>query len=258
MTIISEKKTKQVFGAVLGYRNSEKVEIFYSFEFLNTTPESLTPSFDLEFIENRKKLTDQLFQNQNYELIGFYLTIDNITDITSSNLYFSEMQKIMKYYMVVDPVCLVLGTNLDNRDELPIDFYVSQTSFFKKIPHKIEGNDSERITLDSVMKFSEKANKESATKQNLKAFKNALDVLRLNLKNILNAAEQMKYRNDLKFQAFLDDIISNFPTSNSDRMNRIMEDKNYENSIMNTLCSCTLNAVYAKNFDLINNLANSK
>jgi len=253
MTIISNNIIKQVFGALLGIRTLNKIEVFYSFEFLNLTPENQQQKFDLEFIENRKSLTDQLFQNQNYELLGFYCTTPNLTDYEISNLENSELKKIMEIYNITEPVFLVLGTDIDNKEELPINFYSSKNSIYDKIPHKIEGSDSERITLDTVMKFSEKEVKESATKQNLKAFKNALDVLRFDLNNILNTAEDEKFKNDASFQSLLSDLISNFPTSNSSRMNQIIEDKNHENAIMNNLCSCTFNNVYLKNYELVNN-----
>lgn len=264
MSIITKKKTKQVFGALLGLRSESKIEVFYSFEFLNLTPENQTPKFDLEFIENRKSLTDQLFQSQNYELIGFYFTFEDPSKVNKASFYLSEIEAVMTKYSVSNPVCLILGTDLEQKDELPVDFYVSsffsqsEKNEFEKIPHKIEGSDSERITLDTVMKFSEKAEKESAAKQNLKAFKNALDVLKFDLSQILEAASKEGNKKDPKFQALLADVVANFPSNNSARMNQIIEDKNYENSVMNGLCSCTLNKVYVKNFELMNNVANNK
>ncbi len=258
MSIITSKKTKQVYGALLGVRSESKIEVFYCFEFLNTTPENENPAFDFEFIENRKKLTDQLFQTQNYELIGFYLTCQNPSKVKIADLYISQLHAVMSKYGVSDPVCLVLGTDLEQKDELPVDFFTSKNADFAKISHKIEGSDSERITLDTVMKFSEKSDKESAAKQNLNAFKNALDVLRLNLSSILEAAEKDVNKKDPRFQVLLADLLANFPSSNSSRMNQIIEDKNYENSIMNSLCSCTLNKVYVKNSELMSNLSKFK
>jgi len=258
MNIVTNKKTKHVFGALLGLRNESKIEVFYSFEFLNTTPENYTPKLDLEFIEDRKKLTDQLFQSQNYDLIGFYYTCEDPSKLNNSNIYLPELQAVMSKYYVSDPVCLILGTNFEQKDELPLDFYAWKNYNFEKISHKIEGNDSERITLDTVMKYSEKADKESAAKQNLNAFKNAMDVLIFNLNNTLQAAEKEENKSDRQFQMLLADIVANFPSSNTPRMNQIIEDKNYENSVMNSLCSCSLNKVYFKNYELMNNLTNTK
>jgi len=258
MSIITNKKTKQVFGALLGLRNEEKIEAFYCFEFLYVAEENDTKKFDLEFIENRKKLTDHLFKSKNYEMIGFYYTTGDPSKLNKADLFLNEFQTVIEKYGIIEPVYLIMGTDLDNKDELPLDFYISKNSNFEKISHKIEGDDAERITLDTVMKFSEKADKESVNKQILNGFKNALDVLRFNLNNILEVAERDQYKKDPKFQTLLADVVANFPSSNSYRMNQIMEDKNYENSIMNGLGSCTLNEVYVKNYELMNYLTSQK
>ena len=249
MQITSNNKIKQVFGGLLGIKSQNKTEIFYSFEFLNLNPETYPPKFDMEFIDSRKKLTDQLFQNQNYELIGFYKTEEKNS---MENPLEIKLIEIMNFYSVINPYCLILGTNLDNLDELPVECFESKNFGnnlnFSRIPHKIEGSDSERITLDSVMKFSEKSTKESANEQNLKIFKNALDVLRINLSSVLEAGRLEKNKNDPIFQRNLSEVISNFPSFNSFMMKEVLVEKEYEKTVMNNLCSCTVNELYMKKY----------
>lgn len=253
MSIITNNLTKEVYGALLGIRNENKIEVFYSFEFLNSSSDSKLPKFNIEFIENRKNLTDQLFQQQNYEIIGFYATNENETFISEEQK--QELLSVMNFYKIENPCLLILNTNLEKTEELPVEIFYNfdkdNKNYFRKIPHKIEGSDSERITLDTVMKFSESelTEKESATKQNLKTFKNALDVLRANLGDLLKAAIDGKFAQDLTFQAMLSDVFSNLPASNNKNINQILENNNYENTIMNSLCSCTLNQVHAKNYE---------
>ena len=62
----------RVYGGLLGVISGKKIEVMTSFEFVNksTSPDNI--EIDLNFLEERKTLTDQLFPL--YQVLGFYST----------------------------------------------------------------------------------------------------------------------------------------------------------------------------------------
>ena len=92
----------------------------------------------------------------------------------------------MKNFSIENPLCLIISTDLENESDLPVAAFSfnSKENTCEKISHRIEGNDSERITLDTVMKFSENSKNESKNSQNYNTFKNAFEVLKGKLNEI--------------------------------------------------------------------------
>jgi hypothetical protein len=296
MFITSSGKITDVSGGLYGIRsisNSNndskginkknqisKIEIFYSIEFIklnnnNENDNDSNKEYDLNFIKNRKELSDHLFSNQNYELIGYFFTTPGKLDLTDENGNLKanpypnpkneELLKVMKHFSIENPICLILSTDIENENNLPISFFSlnSSNEKFEKLSHKIAGNDSERITLDTVMKFSENSNlKNEKTKnlktQNLKTFKNAFDVLKEKLNLILSSLKSEKFRNDKNFLKKVDEIICNIPNSSYDdnkdntntinvlsEMDKILEEKYYENVIINSINLNVVNKIFS-------------
>lgn len=265
MSISSNGKITQVFGGLYGVKNSQnKFEIFYSIEFL-----SKNNSFDPEFIKSRKELSDHLFRNQNYELIGYFLTYQgNLNDLKDKkfeeNLIKNQgVLNLMKNYSINNPICLLLSTNMENESDLPISLYnvnINNNSY-EKILNKIEGNESERITLDSVMNncniIDNSSNNNNS--QNLKTYKNAYEVLKGKLNGIIAAAKSEKFKNDEKFKEMFSHLISNIPKIDNEEnalnpmnLKNLLEDKEIESLIINSINLSVINK-YCERNNLSNN-----
>lgn len=228
MTITSDQKITKVFGGLLGQNKNNILEIFSAFEFYNTKSDSI--EFDLSYIDERKKMMEQLYPN--YEIVGFFMTSQS-TDCEPN----SELQKVMDYFGVVSPICLVLSTNLDKAEELPLACYEIDRNNFKKIDYILEGGDSERICLDTVTKSTDFQNNESAVIQNMLTIKSASDVLKTNLKTIKGACSNDKFKNDQYFIDLLEELINNYPQAKNEDTISYLTQQEKEIMVLNNICA---------------------
>jgi hypothetical protein len=155
----------------------------------------------------------------------------------------NEILKTMDFFGVVAPLCLVLSTDLSNSEELPVSVYQIEKNLHKyfKLPHIIEGFESERISLDTVTKSTDFQNNESAMIQNMLTFKSALEVLKSHLNLIKGASENDKFKNDPQFIALIDELVKNYPNVNSQDLMKMLNDKQEEFMILNNVCSDSIN-----------------
>lgn len=238
MKINTAGKVNRVYGGLLGHYKGDKCIVYTAFEFVNlSTDDKQMANFDITYIEERRKLTEQLYPN--YEIVGFFST--NLTLVPEKND--EEVIKLMEYFGVVTPVYLVLGTDLEKVEELPVATYkVDKTSkSFSKVEHILEGNESERVCLETVTRSGDIKNNESALVQNMETIKNAIGVLKSHLKTIKNSLDIPAFLNDPHYMSLLSEILYNYPDANNSDHLKFIKEKEEENLILNNLCASSIN-----------------
>jgi hypothetical protein len=250
MNITSDYKINKVFGGLLGQNMGNKSEIFSSFEFFNESEDDSLIKLDLSYIDERRKLTEQLYPN--YELLGFFLTSTN--KLPESNDV-EELVKVMDYFGVVSPLCLVLSTDLTNAEELPLAIYRVDKNKKRvvKLDHLIEGHESERICLDTITKSTDLQNNESAVIQNMVTLKNAVDVLKANLKLIKGAISDKKFYNDPNFIIMVDELVNNYPNVCSQDLIEMLNKNEEEILLLNNISSNSVNISLQGRLETFNN-----
>lgn len=237
MKVVSKGKINRVYGGLLGLQTGKKIELYYAFEFYNQCEDDSAINLDIAYIDERKKMTEQLFPN--YELLGFFTSNNGICPNDKDK----EVIKAMDYFGVVSPICLVLSTQVEDAEELPIAAYEinKHDKKFLKLSHEIEGFESERICLDTVTKSTDIQNNESAMIQNMETLRNALGMLKGNMKIIRNALNDKEFQQDPVFISQIDDLVKNYPdVLNPDLLN-LLHDKEEEILILNNICSSCIN-----------------
>jgi hypothetical protein len=237
MKVNTDNKVNRVYGGLLGQYKGNKCIIHTAFEFMNQSSDDQMTNFDLSYIEERRKLIEQLYPN--LEIVGFFST--NTTPISVD--IDKEAIKVMEYLGVVTPIQIVLGTDLTNVDELPIaSFKIDKnTKNITKIEHLLESNESERVCLETVTKSGDLQNNETALIQNMQTIKNAIGVLKSNMNLIKNSINDPKFQNDPHYLLLLNEIIYNYPdASNSDHLN-FLRSREEETLILNNLCASSIN-----------------
>jgi hypothetical protein len=248
MRVNTSSSSHRVFGGLLGQYKGDKCEIFSAFEFVNQSADESKIDLDLNYIDERRKLTEQLFPN--YEIVGFFVTNNN----SIPNEGDKEVLKAMDFFGVVTPLCLVMGTDLSTAEELPIAVYQIEkhSKNFIRIEHVLEGYESERICLETVTKASDFQNNESPMIQNMITIKNALDVLKGNLKLIKGAIKDEKFTHDLHFMSMLDELVKNYPNvCNPDHI-KMLHEKEEEILILNNLCADSIDLSLLGRIDTFN------
>jgi hypothetical protein len=238
MKINTAGKNNRVYGGLLGHYKGDKCIIYTAFEFVNlSADDNQMTNFDISYIEDRRKLTEQLYPN--YEIVGFFST--NTTLVPEKND--EEVIKLMEYFGVITPVYLMLGTDLANVEELPVATYkIEKTSkSFTKVEHVLEGNESERVCLETVTRSGDVINNESAIVQNMETIKNAIGVLKSNLKTIKNSLNNPAFLNDPHYISLLNEISYNYPDANNSDHLKFIKEKEEETLILNNLCASSIN-----------------
>lgn len=236
MRVTSKGSVKRVYGALLGQKIGSKVEIFSAFEFVNQSIDEKNTDFDLAYIDTRRDLATQLFPK--LDIIGFFST--NTT--SKPNEIDTQMLKTLKYFGVITPVYLVLSTDVGKATELPIETYETDytNNVFNKVNHIVEGWESERICLDTVIKSSDVQSNESGFIKNYKTTKNALNVLKEILELIKENISNPKFKKDQIFQAMVDELIINYPDLEGTDYPGLINLKKKELFVLNNLCASSL------------------
>lgn len=238
--------TNRVFGGLIGEQHGDKIEIFSIFEFLET--ETSTPdkfSLDLDFLEQRRKIAEQLYPN--YEFIGFFST-NNESD--QPNKLDLEVYNSLTKIGVVSPINIVLCSELSDKQTLPIKAYNlnKSTQEFDQIKMEISGYESERICLDTVVKSEGDQFKYSQLVQNENTIKSALTMLKMNLKGVLEMVKDKKNHSNPKFIELIDDLMKNYPKSSSNRDNiDFIQSSLREILILSNVTSTSIGTNYSKN-----------
>lgn len=236
MRVTSKGLIKRVYGALLGQKIGKKVEIFSAFEFVNQSKDEKKIDFDITYIDTRRDLAMQLFPK--LDIVGFFSTNKS----SRPNEIDSQMLETMKYFGVITPIYLVLSTEVEKAAELPIETYEADytDNAFNKVNHIVEGWESERICLDTIIKSSDIQNEESTFIKNYKTTKNALNVLKENLILIKASISNPKFKNDEKFKAMLDELINNYPDLEQSDYPELINAKKKEIFVLNNLCASSI------------------
>jgi COP9 signalosome complex subunit 6 len=238
MKITSNNKINRVYGALMGQKVGSKVEIFSAFEFVNNSTDNNKIDLDIQYIDTRKENASQLFPK--LDIVGFFST--NSKDVPNEND--KEILKTMNYFGVINPVYLVLSSEIEKANELPISAYLFEKDDkkFVKINHNIEGWESERICLETITKNADVEGDNNMLNKNLTTTKNALNVLKENLILIKNNIK--KFENDKKFKELLDDLINNYPSIENSDYQEYVNEKEKEIFILNNLCAGLIEESY--------------
>lgn len=240
MKISSGNQKIRVYGALMGLRTQNKVEIFSSFEFENTSKDPEKCEFDKTYIETRRELATQLYPK--YDIIGFYST-NNSDEPGKGDL---DIMDTLLFFGITSPIFLILNTNENNSGKFPLFVYEfdkdNKEKSFRKINYQIDSSESERICLDTVTKSAGFNEEQSGLIQNYTILKNAVTVYENNLNLILNNLE--KFKDDSKFMSILNDILWNIPKTNESDYNQKMEQKKKEILIFNNICASVINKSY--------------
>ena len=231
MKVTSNDKINRVYGALMGQKIGTKVEIFSAFEFFNQSEDPEKINLDINYIDTRRDLANQLFPK--LDIVGFFST----NKTKKPNEKDTEIIKAMQYFGVINPIYLVLSTEIEKANELPISAFEfdKNTKKFNEINHIIEGWESERICLETVTKATDLQSTQNGLVQNLQTTKNALNVLKENLQLICDNIE--KFKDDAKFREMLEDLINNYPSVNNSDYQEIITQKEKEIGILNNICS---------------------
>ncbi len=249
MSITTDGKVKSVFGGLLGQNRGNIIEINSAFEFFNSSIDAV--NLDLTYIDERKKLTEQLYPN--LELLGYFVT-NECTDCFIN----AELTKAMDYFGVVSPICLVLSTNLEGVEVLPIAVYEVDKTSATRIDHIVEGGDSERICLDTITTSTDFQNNESAMIQNMMTVNNASDVLKANLITIKEALKQEAFKNDAVFNSLLDVMVRNYPDAESVELKNMLSQKEEELMMLNNICAGSIVVSHQGRVDAFNKPSSNK
>ena len=231
MKVTSNDKINRVYGALMGQKIGTKVEIFSAFEFFNQSQDPEKINLDINYVDTRRDLANQLFPK--LDIVGFFST--NLKDIPNEND--KEIIKTMNYFGVINPVYLVLSSEIEKEKELPISAYLFEKNNkqFIKVNHNIEGWESERICLETITKNADVEGENNILNKNLTTTKNALNVLKENLVLIKNNIK--KFEKDKKFIELLDDLINNYPSIENSDYQEYLNKKEKEIFILNNLCA---------------------
>ena len=235
--------SKRVFGGLVGETKGKKTEIFSNFEFIeheSSTNKQLV--LDIEYLESRRKIMEQLYSA--YDFLGFFST-NTISDKPDDQdkIVFKTLNQLG----CVNPVCLVLCSDLLDKEELPMKVYSfdKQTDSFNQVNHEIIGYDSERICLDTVTKSGGVQNNDNQVVQNIETLRSAVSMLKSNLKSIIsNIQNKPENMNDPKYIELLDDILKNFPNSEDPDLKRLLENSIEELLILNNVASSSIGVNY--------------
>ena len=232
MRVLTDNHEIRVYGGLLGLISGKKIEVLTSFEFDNKSIDSKQIDIDLNFVEERKTLTDQLFPL--YQVLGVYSTSKNAVQQENDK----GLLKAMEFLGVPNPIYITMGTDLTNVNELPITAYElnRNSKEFVKMPHTIESSDPERICLDTVIKSSDMQNNDSLIVQNMVTLKNALGMLKSNLKIIKDSLNNDKLLNDPEFIRQTDSIIRNYPDYLNPDVINLMNSSFEEILVLNNIC----------------------
>lgn len=240
--------SKRVYGGLVGVVTGNKVEVFSTFEFLDKTQSinlDTPPDFDLEFLDNRKRIAEQLYSE--YQLVGFF----SVNTSTEPSPHDRKILEIMKSNGVVSPIYLVLGSNLLECQELPLNLYSFDrlNDTFKRIKHTVVGFDSERICLDTVTKSGGTQQNDPQQIQNITTVKNALGMLKSNLQGILKAIDSGKFNQNRTFQTMLSNLLSNYPDSKNPDTVDFLKNSIQEVLILNNISSSSIGMSYQARLD---------
>ncbi len=234
INIITQGKTNNVFGGLLGYNYGNKVEICYAFEIL-----AEGDKLDYKFMEERKSVVEKSFPN--YQILGFFATHQEM----KIEGFHCEMAKFMESFGINRPIFLILSTELDNVEVLPVKVYEYDNNNFTHLEHTIESSDSERIGLETVSRNMNSDNVDSNVVQNMTVLKNAISVLKSNLNLIKDNIDEK----DPIMLMMIDEMVKNYPNTNNSDLFELLINGEKETLLLNNIASSSIGLSYMGKVD---------
>ena len=240
MRVTSKGKINRVYGALMGQKINNKVEIFSAFEFVNNSNDENKVDLDLKYIDIRRDLATQLFPK--FDIVGFFST----NNISEPNELDKNFLNSLNNFSVSNSVYLILNTkDIEKKKEIPVSSFLfdKKLNNFTTLRQIIEGWESERICLETVTKNTDVQDNENGLSKNLQTTKTALVVLQDNLNLIKNNLE--KFKNDAKFMELLEDLIISIPEIEHSDYQTLMKNKQKEILLLNNMCVATMENSYS-------------
>ena len=239
MRVTSKGKVHRVYGALMGQKINNKIEVFSAFEFVNNSNDENKVDLDLKYIDTRRELATQLFPK--FDIVGFFSTNKKSEPNEADKKFLNSLNN----FSVSNSVFLILNTkDIEKVKELPVNSYLfdKKLNTFTNIRQIIEGWESERICLETVTKNTDVQDNENGLAKNLQTTKTALNVLQDNLNLIKNSLD--KFKNDTKFMELLEDLVNNCPEIEHSDYQTLMKTKQKEIMLLNNICACTVENSY--------------
>jgi hypothetical protein len=238
MNVITKGKQTKVFGGLLGNNYGNKIEICYAFEILADGEEEFV--FNHRFMEERKTAVEKSFPN--YQILGFFATNNDL----KLEGYHTEMAKFIESFGVNKPLFLILSTELDNVEILPVKIYEYDNNKLTHVEHTLESSDSERIGLETVSRNMNSENKDSSVIQNMVILKNAISVLKSNLSLIKESI-----KDDPSMIIMLDEMVKNYPNVDNKELFELLMNAEKETLLLNNIASASISLAYLGKIDAL-------
>lgn len=188
----------RVIGALLGVQNGREIEISNSFELTYNTVEG-NVVVDTEYLKSKQEQFKKVFPTNDF--LGWYSTGTAGVQVSDVAIHkqFLEVNE-SPIYLVLDSVAAYAATTRD----LPISIYESElhviqdkpTTFFVKVPYRIQTGEAERIGVDHVARMTPSGGAEgSQLTSHLMGLHNAVKMLNSRVKTLhtfLGAIEEGK------------------------------------------------------------------
>jgi len=184
-------KLKRVFGALLGIQTGRTIEVFHSFELVYNDEQK---AIDTAYFAEKENQMKTVFPK--YDVLGWYSTGHEVLpidlELNKQILQFNESP----LFLLLDPAPSAASRGKD----LPISIFETELKivkdvpqfFFTKIAFKIETMQAERIAVDHIAHVSSSGAEGSALISHMNGMYNAINMLHLRIKTILEFIQATK------------------------------------------------------------------
>jgi len=183
----------RVIGAFLGLQNGRQIEICNSFELVYSVVDGAIV-IDKDYLNKKQEQFKKVFPT--YDFLGWYSTGNQVQNAdTAIHKQITEVNESPLYLLMDTIACLKPGTK-----DLPITVFESElhmvddtpTLLFVKIPYKIETGEAERISVDHIAKVTPTGGEGSSLSGHLMHTHNAISMLNMRIKILVNFLEATK------------------------------------------------------------------
>jgi len=187
------QENPRVIGAFLGLQNGRQIEICNSFELVFSVVDG-TIVIDQTYLHKKQEQFKKVFPT--YDFLGWYSTGNQVQNAdVAIHKQIMEINESPLYLLMDAPACLKPATK-----DLPITIFESElhmvednpTLLFVKIPYKIETGEAERISVDHIAKVTPTGGEGSSLSGHLMHTHNAISMLNMRIKILVNFLEATK------------------------------------------------------------------
>jgi len=183
----------RVIGAFLGLQNGRQIEICNSFELVFSVVDG-SIVIDQTYLHKKLEQFKKVFPT--YDFLGWYSTGNQVQNAdVGIHKQIMEVNESPLYLLMDAPACLKPTTK-----DLPITVFESElhmvddtpTLLFVRIPYKIETGEAERISVDHIAKVTPTGGEGSSLSGHLMHTHNAISMLNMRIKILVNFLEAAK------------------------------------------------------------------